>query len=379
LQQSFAASLSRPSPIAFLPFPRPSLILHLSGPYAAFSCRYCAYYSINQHCYSGQLSYLVTALDRVFDRCEDTVRHTDVSIRCLLRSSYPDRTYKAPFELVSRKATTEGYRRLFKKAVCYCVRFWRLNPAARQKLRQRSLTDAQDQSLRELWCDDAWAAMPRVQETEPHRREPSPEAVSPVDDDAWLSEDCFEDMGSTYTDNCLQTRNTQKRRTSSSVDHRTPKRHRTAHSPENKNRPPLQDEHTLPKCKENKASDGPWATDTEAAIYKTAPKVLWPGSLPILGRPTPLEREDVIKERKMISMHISHVEAQLNRSFQSRRRLLAIDQAFVRWRNVGCQLCYASTGEYEPDHDLEQCSRPESSEKARKIFTWLQRCSMLRR
>jgi hypothetical protein len=859
-----------------------------------------------------QLSYLVTALDRGFDRCEDTVRHTDVSIRCLLRSSYPDRTYKAPFELVGRKATTEGYRRLFKKAVCFCVRFWRLNPAVRQKLLQRSLTDAQDQSLRELWCDDAWAAMRRVQEAESHRREPSPEAVSPMDDVAWLSEDCFEDMGSTYTDssdeelgeleevprmslgirdrsqqdrtrlssnryrpsnrslnqahkredvqvpdatlsaewpipledpllrfveflsteeyengkpsstlliyisgilgishdgstferaknytsklsaliycirmiileatlprfahdrlgwkarprfgqidilneirrrtlclgspapmnellslrdygrvisrsdgpsfrvtwsedsqivswddqhlsmsqfrqvgqdplqataaicsqlmygwspqidlsqvhddlscntagysfvtapangllesylelsrraslatvnglttdndwdhkalrryldqyvemtssmmllvvlmggqapritelsalehcngpsttrgvcayagkiglifrhaksrrttnnefivvrflpeeagkilycylvyirpfacmlhrvcleteiestllfslpssprepvktytltkaltrqttstlgfplsvkiyrqvsiavtekhvqdisrpfnqyddrskdadinvvfawqsghrplqrgttygidgafpdslqpallriyewasdrwhkflqlrpanpsNCLQTRNTQKRGPSSSVDHRTPKRHRTAHSPENRERPPLQDEHTLPKCKENKASDSPWATATEAAIYKTAPKVLWPGSLPILGRPTPLEREDVIKERKMISIHISHVEAQLNRSFQSRRRLLAIDQAFVRWRNVGCQLCYASTGEYEPDHDLEQCSRPESSEKARKIFTWLQDLEFLR-
>jgi hypothetical protein len=102
-----------------------------------------------------RLSYLVTALDHVFDRCEDTVRHTDVSIRCLLRSSYPDRTYKAPFELVGRKATTEGYRRLFKKAVCFCERFWRLDSAARQKLLNRSLTDAQDQSLRKLWCDDA--------------------------------------------------------------------------------------------------------------------------------------------------------------------------------------------------------------------------------
>jgi hypothetical protein len=151
-----------------------------------------------------QLSYLVTALDRVFDRCEDIVRHTDVSIRCLLRSSCPDRTYKAPFKLVGRKATTEGYRRLFKNAVCFCVRFWRLNPAARQKLLQRSLTDAQNQSLRELWCDNAWAAMPRVQEAEPHRREPSSEAVSPVDDVAWLSEDCFEDMGSTYTDSSAE-------------------------------------------------------------------------------------------------------------------------------------------------------------------------------
>lgn len=80
----------------------------------------------------------------------------------------------------------------------------------------------------------------------------------------------------------------------------------------------------------------------------------------------------------MISTHISNVEAKLNSSFQSRHRLLAIDQAFVRWKNVGCQLCYASTGEHEPDHDLEQCSRHESSETARKIFNWLQELKLPR-
>lgn len=45
---------------------------------------------------------------------------------------------------------------------------------------------------------------------------------------------------------------------------------------------------------------------------------------------------------------------------------------------MGCQLCYASTGEHEPDHDLEQCSRHESSETARKIFNWLQELKLPR-
>jgi hypothetical protein len=80
----------------------------------------------------------------------------------------------------------------------------------------------------------------------------------------------------------------------------------------------------------------------------------------------------------MIAMHVSTVEAKLNCNFQSRHRLLAINQVFVQWRNVGCQLCYASTGEHEPDHDLEQCSYHESSEKARKIFNWLQELRLLR-
>ena len=101
------------------------------------------------------------------------------------------------------------------------------------------------------------------------------------------------------------------------MDRRTPKQHRTAHSLENTDRPPLQIEHLLPERKENEADDGPWATATEAAIFKTAPKVLWPGSLPIFGCPSPLKRENVIKERKIISTHISTVEAKLNSSFQS--------------------------------------------------------------
>jgi hypothetical protein len=179
-------------------------------------------------------------------------------------------------------------------------------------------------------------------------------------------------------DDHLKTRKTQKRGIPSNVDRRPPKRHRAAHSPEDIHRPPLQDLHTLPKRREHNTSNSSWATATEAAIYRTVPKKNWPGSLLIFGRPTPLERENVIKERKMISTHMSSVEANLNSNFQSRHRLLAIDQAFVRWRNVGCQLCYASTGEYEPDHDLEQCSRHESSEKARKIFNWLRELKLPR-
>ncbi|KAH7361356.1 hypothetical protein BKA66DRAFT_592980 [Pyrenochaeta sp. MPI-SDFR-AT-0127] len=50
---------------------------------------------------------IVAALDRAFDRCEDTVKHTDTSIRCWLRGQYLDRPYKAPFELVGHKSRTE--------------------------------------------------------------------------------------------------------------------------------------------------------------------------------------------------------------------------------------------------------------------------------
>jgi hypothetical protein len=42
---------------------------------------------------------IVAALDRLFDLCGETVRFTVVSVRRSLRSRFPDRPYKAPFEL----------------------------------------------------------------------------------------------------------------------------------------------------------------------------------------------------------------------------------------------------------------------------------------
>ncbi|KAJ6267416.1 hypothetical protein PSV08DRAFT_229224 [Bipolaris maydis] len=150
-----------------------------------------------------KLRHIVTTLDRVFDRCEDTVRHTDVSIRCLLRSSYPDRTYKAPFELVGRKATTQGYRRLFKKAVCFCVRFWRLGEPVRQNLLRRSLTDAQDQALKQLWHDEIWVRMPEVQGKESQLYPPESEPATPGDL-GWLSDDDFDEIASTITDDSVE-------------------------------------------------------------------------------------------------------------------------------------------------------------------------------
>lgn len=94
--------------------------------------------------------------------------------------------------------------------------------------------------------------------------------------------------------------------------------------------------------------------------------------MPIFGRPSPLERDSVIDERKMISAHTSGGELNFESNLESRRRLHAVGEEFQRWRNVGCQLCYASSGKPEPDHELESCNRRDGSEKAQRIFAWLQ-------
>jgi hypothetical protein len=72
----------------------------------------------------NKLLSIIGALDRLFDQCGETVRFTDVSIRRWLRSRFPDRPYKAPFELVSQSTSERLYRNEFKRCICYWLRLW---------------------------------------------------------------------------------------------------------------------------------------------------------------------------------------------------------------------------------------------------------------
>jgi hypothetical protein len=164
----------------------------------------------------------------------------------------------------------------------------------------------------------------------------------------------------------------KKRGVQSSVDCGPPKRRRTASPPKHVEYLPLQDHHISRQHGKHKTGTGPWASATEAAFYRTAPRNFWSGSVPIFGRPSPLERDSVLEERKLISAHVKSQEAEANKYFDTPYRLHGIGEAFVRWANVGCQLCYASTGEPEPDHDLEHCRRRDASDEAQKIYNWLQ-------
>jgi hypothetical protein len=65
---------------------------------------------------------IVAALDRLFDLCGETVRFTDVRVRRWLRSRFPDRPYKAPFELVSQLSSERLYRKEFKRCICFWLR-----------------------------------------------------------------------------------------------------------------------------------------------------------------------------------------------------------------------------------------------------------------
>jgi hypothetical protein len=107
-----------------------------------------------------RLVLMIAALGRIFDQCADTIRHTDVSMRCWLRSQFIVRAYKAPFELVGRESTSHSYQRLMKRCVCFCIRLWRMGEEERQQIAKRNLTESQCQALVQVWDDDVWSLNP---------------------------------------------------------------------------------------------------------------------------------------------------------------------------------------------------------------------------
>jgi hypothetical protein len=100
------------------------------------------------------------SMDKFFDRCEDTVRHTGYSIRCWLRSHIVDRPYKAPFQLPLRPSTRSRYRGLWKRLLYFCFRIYRLAPAARRTILRRELTEEQQIALEKVWKDPCWTNTP---------------------------------------------------------------------------------------------------------------------------------------------------------------------------------------------------------------------------
>ncbi|KAG4282249.1 hypothetical protein FPRO04_13325 [Fusarium proliferatum] len=107
-----------------------------------------------------KLAFIVQALDRLFDRCADTVMHTDVSVRRWLRGRFSDRPYKAPFELVMRSASESQYRKEFKRCLCFWFRVLQLPKSVTPSIIGRDLSEPQREMLEQLWSDPAWENQP---------------------------------------------------------------------------------------------------------------------------------------------------------------------------------------------------------------------------
>ena len=66
---------------------------------------------------------VLTLVDVVFDRCEETVRRTGRPILCRLRSRDPVKAHRLPFQLVLRASSRNKYRRFWKRLLALALRY----------------------------------------------------------------------------------------------------------------------------------------------------------------------------------------------------------------------------------------------------------------
>lgn len=98
-----------------------------------------------------RLAAIGKAVDHFFNRCEDTARNTDHSLRCWLRSQMPDRPYKAPFELLGRNRTTVQYRAYWKRLMYFVFRLHRLDDVMCRDSLHVELSYKQRKAVEEVW------------------------------------------------------------------------------------------------------------------------------------------------------------------------------------------------------------------------------------
>nr|OQO30937.1 hypothetical protein B0A51_04164 [Rachicladosporium sp. CCFEE 5018] len=91
------------------------------------------------------------AVDKFLDRCEDTARHTDHSIRCWLRSQVPGQPYKAAFDLPGRKTIQMRYHTFFKRFVFFILRLHRLSSAVQTISLAMQLSQQQLVVIEKVW------------------------------------------------------------------------------------------------------------------------------------------------------------------------------------------------------------------------------------
>lgn len=145
------------------------------------------------------------AVDRFFDRCEDTALHTDHSVRCWLRGQIPGRAYKSPFQLPGRRSTTTKYRAVWKSMLFYLIRTHRLDSEFRRLHAPSKLSVSLSRATERLWTaccgrtlehtnhavvsdstskDDNGSYMNRGCDTEEGPHMPAIETANSLDDDS---------------------------------------------------------------------------------------------------------------------------------------------------------------------------------------------------
>ncbi|KAM0714509.1 hypothetical protein Q7P37_009803 [Cladosporium fusiforme] len=143
----------------------------------------------------SKLSNLGKAADHFFDRCEDTARNTDHSIRCWLRSHVQGRPYKAAFQLPGRCTTRKRYRWLWKSMIYFVLRLWRLDDAVRERMLGLRLSTKQSKAIEEIWSilsadEDAIKSIALANALDHHPALDDDPRIILADEESYVSQRC---------------------------------------------------------------------------------------------------------------------------------------------------------------------------------------------
>jgi hypothetical protein len=100
-----------------------------------------------------RLAVVSALIDRFFDRCKGTLRHTDHSIRCCSRSCFPGRSYKSLFKLPSRNSTRTRYRSFLKRMIYFCIRIHLLRENICKDILHLPFSNGLQPKTEGLWTD----------------------------------------------------------------------------------------------------------------------------------------------------------------------------------------------------------------------------------
>ncbi|KAH7186996.1 hypothetical protein DER44DRAFT_816686 [Fusarium oxysporum] len=142
-----------------------------------------------------QLASIMEATDRLFDRCGDTIRCTDVCVRRWLRGRFLDRLYKAPFELISKHSSERIYRKELKRCLCLWLRLLQLPHETTKSILGRAAWEDPAWRVNQAVCSTSTSLLSDISGSDDRSDLDQDEDV---DDDAEEDEDEDEGQGSGY-------------------------------------------------------------------------------------------------------------------------------------------------------------------------------------
>jgi hypothetical protein len=103
-----------------------------------------------------KISRLVMAADQMFDRCEETMRHTGRPILCWLCIANETPCFPKPFAFLGRASSRQGYRRYWRRFIAFIFRAYRMDLALRDEPLGVSLKRRHHDALRSIWDHKMW-------------------------------------------------------------------------------------------------------------------------------------------------------------------------------------------------------------------------------